>query len=58
MFIDFYGTLVSVLILLVLWLFYRLNRLEKFMLELHQRFLVYEKREEAFDVTVEEKEEA
>lgn len=38
MFIDFYGTFVSVLILLVLWLFYRLNRLERFVLDLSEQF--------------------
>ncbi len=42
MFIDFYGTFVSVLILLVLWLFYRLNRLERFVLDLNEQFKVHE----------------
>lgn len=42
MFIDFYGTFVSVFILLVLWLFYRLNRLERFVLDLNEQFKVHE----------------
>ena len=45
MFIDFYGTFVSVLILLVLWLFYRLNRLERFVLDLSAQFKMHESKD-------------
>lgn len=52
MFIDFYGTFVSVLILLVLWLFYRLNRLERFFLDLNEQFKVHESKDSRQEMDV------
>lgn len=52
MFIDLYGTFVSVLILLVLWLFYRLNRLERFVLDLNEQFKVHESKDSRQEMDV------